>query len=79
MTVLSYHPETCYPMLFQAPHQPWDVQQMFSPVQHGYGSYGLACYPMQYQAYYPQLCLCLLFCYSLLWIISPLTSWSQGK
>ena len=54
MTVLSYHPETCYPMLFQAPHQPWDVQQMFSPVQHGYGSYGLACYPMQYQAYYPQ-------------------------
>ena len=36
MTVLPYNQDTCYPLSsFQVPHQPWDGQIMFNPVQLG--------------------------------------------
>ena len=39
---------------FQAPHQPWYGQLMFTHVQLGYGGY-LAWLVTQCQAYYPEL------------------------
>ena len=54
MTVPPYNPETCSPMSFQDPHQPCYKEPRFNPVQHGYGAYGLAGYPMPCEAYFPQ-------------------------
>ena len=40
MKVPPYNQETCYPFpSFQASHQPWYGQLMFTHVQLGYGGY----------------------------------------